>query len=263
MKQFLTISQKAFKRMAYYKAQNLLSIFTALLGILMMQFFWRALYGENSVIHDTSVRQMLLYSSMSWFLNLFNHEEMQNEILSDVKEGNFICKLLYPVNYLFYMFSKSCGCHLWSFFFKGIPMLLFILLFVNPGLNLSAGSILLFAVSAILGNLILCALIMLLSLMSFTWIETSGLFMLKDIMVTIFSGLIVPTWFYPQILQRIVNVLPFQYMLQVPLAILCGRIAPDRAGSYIGMQAVWLLAMLLLLGLVWKKIAQKAESLGG
>ena len=50
MKQFLTISQKAFKRMAYYKAQNLLSIFTALLGILMMQFFWRALYGENSVI---------------------------------------------------------------------------------------------------------------------------------------------------------------------------------------------------------------------
>lgn len=263
MRKFKAIAKKGFKNMMYYKSQNFLGLFTSIVGIIMMQFFWRAMYADKNIINSTSLQQMLLYSSMSWFLNLFNYEDLQNEIINDIKTGNINSKLLYPINYLFYMFSKSFGNQIWMFLFKGTPIILFIAVFLNPQINLSIGSIVFFIITALLGNLMLCMMNMIISLASFTWIEVSGLFIIKDILVNFFSGLIIPTWFYPEFIQGLVNVLPFQYMIQVPLAILCNRIEANEAMVSVRIQCLWILIFIILLKLIWARNTKRMESLGG
>lgn len=288
MSKYSVLIAKSFKKMFYYKSQNLLGIVTSIIGIIMMQYFWKALYGSRTVVYDTSLNQMLLYSSMSWFLNLFNHEDVQNEILEDIKKGDVALKLVYPVNYIHYLFCKAIGYNLWIFLIKGVPIIVFVWLFLKPefgvlelglselGLseinlpqanlpevNLSLEGILLFALSAILGNVLLCLVDLGLCLISFVWVEMSGLFVVRDVLTTIFSGLIIPTWFFPDFLQKVLNVLPFQYTFQVPLAILCGRIAVAEAGYYLAVQGIWLLGILIFMYLFWKWIVVRVESLGG
>ena len=120
-----------------------------------------------------------------------------------------------------------------------------------------------FILSAVLGNILLMFISFILALMSFSFVEISGLFVLKEIMITVFSGLVIPTWFFPGELAIIVNFLPFQYMIQVPLGFLCGRIDASEMGINLLIQIFWITAAVVLTFFIWRKNTADLESFGG
>lgn len=265
MKKYFVIAKNSFMRHSYYRTQSVISIITSVTGIIMMQFFWRALYAETAVVNDTTLQQMCIYSSVSWVLNLFQCESIQHEITDKVKSGDVILELLLPYNYVFGLMFKVIGENCWIFLTRALPVLAGVVLILQDTFAavLDIPTIAVFILSAVLGNILLMFISFILALMSFNFVEISGLFVLKEIMITIFSGLVIPTWFFPGELAIIVNFLPFQYMIQVPLGFLCGRIDASEMGINLLIQIFWITAAVVLTFFIWRKNTANLESFGG
>ena len=100
-------------------------------------------------------------------------------------------------------------------------------------------------------------------LVSFWVAELGNLGMVKDAIVRVLSGSLVPLWFFPSSVQRVSQWLPFQYTYQTPIGIYIGIMPAGDAIKAIGIQAAWVVVLSLLLAWIWKHARGKVMVQGG
>jgi ABC-2 type transport system permease protein len=122
---------------------------------------------------------------------------------------------------------------------------------------------LLFIPSCLLSYGILWLLSALVGLIAFWVMELGNMGIVKDSIVRVLSGSIVPLWFFPESVQNVSKFLPFQYTFQTPLGIYIGETGPAAALSSMAVQAVWIGILFLLLAAFWKKTKTKTLIQGG
>jgi ABC-2 type transport system permease protein len=87
--------------------------------------------------------------------------------------------------------------------------------------------------------------------------------MVKDSIVRVLSGSIVPLWFFPESVQTVSKFLPFQYTYQTPLGIYIGNIGTREALAAMGIQFIWIAVLFMLLAAGWKRTKTKTLIQGG
>ena len=68
----------------------------------------------------------------------------------------------------------------------------------------------------------------------------------------IFSGALIPLVFFPDWLQALAAVLPFQGMISTPALIYLGKMDAPTTAFMLGFQAVWAVGLIMLGRLVWR-----------
>lgn len=78
-----------------------------------------------------------------------------------------------------------------------------------------------------------------------------------------FSGYIAPLDLLPEVLQRVADLLPFQWFLAFPVELFLGRVSPQDALIGFGIQLAWLAAAVALLLVVWRQAVRRYSAVGG
>ena len=79
----------------------------------------------------------------------------------------------------------------------------------------------------------------------------------------LFGGSVIPLWFYPEWLRNISMYLPFRFITYEPIQIYLGHIDATQAWTCIGMQLFWLVIMLVLEAIFWRRASRKIFVQGG
>ena len=103
-----------------------------------------------------------------------------------------------------------------------------------------------FLLSAALGFLVVIAFCMLIYITAFFTLSSLGVRIVAVSLVEFFSGSVVPLPFLPDGVRRIVELLPFASMQNTPLRLYSGHIAGWEQLMAIGLQAFWLILLLML-----------------
>jgi ABC-2 type transport system permease protein len=112
-----------------------------------------------------------------------------------------------------------------------------------------------------IGNIL--AINLLVSMTAFWTLEIGGVLILYRFAAAFLSGALIPLWFMPEWLQPIISWLPFQAQIYAPLSIWFGtRHGAELLGT-LAVQLGWVLALILLLQLVWRRAVHKVVVLGG
>jgi ABC-2 type transport system permease protein len=112
-----------------------------------------------------------------------------------------------------------------------------------------------------IGNILTINLLV--SMIAFWTLEIGGPMILYRFASAFLSGALIPLWFMPGWLQPIISGLPFQAQIYAPLSIWFGtRRGADLLGT-LAVQLGWVLALVLLLHLVWRRAIHKVVVLGG
>jgi ABC-2 type transport system permease protein len=77
------------------------------------------------------------------------------------------------------------------------------------------------------------------------------------------SGQIVPLWMYPDVLQPILNFLPFKSVFYTPLAIFNGVLQGSALTSALLTQTAWMVGLFVVARLVWGRIHHSLIVQGG
>ena len=260
MKKYLTFFTIRFTTRLQYRAAAAAGMATqfawGFMNILMFSAFYRANpaafpMGFDQLASYIWLRQALLALLSSWSLD--------SETLEMVSSGNIGYELCRPVDLYNMWFVKDVATRTAAVTLRCIPIFA-VSFFLPKPYNLSlppnAGTLLLFLLSMVLGFCVIVAYSMLVYIATFYTYSPLGVRWIAISLTEFLSGSLLPLNFLPDSIRRVLELLPFSSMQNVPLRVYSGDIAGQAALWHILLQLFWL-AVLVALGQVWMKNALK------
>jgi ABC-2 type transport system permease protein len=190
-------------------------------------------------------------SSYIWlqqaFLAIFMTWLMENDIFQTITDGGIAYELCRPIELYDMWFVRSMASRLSKAVLRCMPILFFAAFLPYPygigfPINLQAG--IWFSITMVLGFLVVVAFCMLVYITTFFTFSPTGVRLVAVSLVEFFAGAVIPLPFLPEKIRRLVELLPFASMQNVPLRIYSGDIAGTEIYEKVGLQLFWIFVLI-------------------
>ena len=215
----------------------------------------KAIYASSSadVVNGMTFSDTLIYlvfaTSLFNFMDAYIVWDMQN----DIQTGKIILDIIKPMKYQVYCFAQYVGKLITSFFITLLPTFLIVYCATKGYIALNVNMIF-FSISVICAIVINYCFDFMVGTICLYSQSTWGINMMKEVVVMLLSGVLVPVAFYPPWLKTSVGLLPFQAIYNIPLKILIDKYFDISTYlQWIGIQLIWVFVMIILSHLFWKK----------
>lgn len=246
----------------------------AIAGILTQFFFgfvyimvYYAFYTSNNNVGPMEFKNLVTYIWLQQaFFSLTYVFHREKDIINMIKDGNVAYELCRPGNLFFKWFARIYASKLTSVSLKFLPVIIISFILPNPfnlGLPNSFLNLFIFLITLILSSILITAIVSVLHLCFFYTIDSEGVLNFFRVIAELFSGGIVPVLFLPNILQKISNFLPFQYIGDVPYRLYIGQIPSNMFLIILLIQIFWILIFMIIGFILSKKISKKLIIQGG
>lgn len=225
-------------RWAYLWDQLLGTLYLAVIMFVFVQL-WKVTYGSSSAeqFGGYSLPEIIWYLVATEAI-ILSLPRIHAVLEAEVKEGDLAVRLNKPYNYLLFHYSAFLG--------EGLMRLCTALLMGGLTAYLLVGGFA-FRWEAIPALLLLYLTTQALhffyngaiGLAAFWTEDVTGLYLLADRLKWLMGGLLLPVELYPEMARRVVEALPFRYMLAGP-ARLFVKFTWAEAGHLLVSQLVWL-----------------------
>ena len=266
MKKYLSFFRLRFSMGLQYRAAALAGIAT--------QFFWgfmeimtfKAFYEADASAFPMSFSATASYIWLQQaFLAFFAAWMMENEIFDSIVNGNIAYELCRPIDIYHMWFSRSIANRMARAVLRCFPILIVAAFLPYPyGIALPASMMhfVLFLITLILGLAVTVSFCMLVYVLTFFTISPQGLRILFVSTVEFFAGAIIPLPFFPEKLQKLLELLPFASMQNVALRIYSGSMTDYEMQKAILLQVFWLVAVTAV-GKLLCRVAEKKITVQG
>lgn len=247
-----------------YRFEVFTSVATNLILTLASVFLWQTAYkGGSGTVQSLSLQDITTYTILSITISTIFVCDVQNTIYYKIREGQIVTDFYRPIPLLACYLAEDIGEMFSSLLNRALPLIVFASIFFGIPWPASIQDFLLFLPSCLLSYAILWLLSALVGLIAFWVMELGNMGNVKDSIVRVLSGSIVPLWFFPDTVQTISKFLPFQYTYQTPLGIYIGNTSTSDAFTAMAVQAVWVGLLFLVLAAGWSRTKKKTLIQGG
>ena len=171
--------------------------------------------------------------------------------------------MLKPVCIYGIYLAEDIGDALAALFQKAVPLVLVGTLLFGAPRPASLLHFILFLFSFAIGYIINWILAALLGLCAFKTLTLGPLANAKGFIMKLLSGSIFPLWFFPAGFRRVLELLPFMNIYQLPLGIYIGQYSMEEILLRTALQMVWCGALWLLFDILQKKASSVVLIQGG
>jgi len=246
-----------------YRFEVFAALITRFILILANLFLWSSVYTGQDTIQGVSRDQMITYSILSVCLSIMCQCGVQGSLNGDVRGGNIAILLMRPYHLLAGYFAEDIGTIVVKTCTIVAPILVLSGIFL-PFQGPASWSVLpLVLLGYLFGFLILWLLSVLVSMFTFVTMELGNMGVVKDTIVAILSGSMIPLWFFPKGVEQALMLTPFPYTYQTPLGLYIGKISPSEGMWQILIQLCWVVLLMAVVSFVWKKVQNKVLIQGG
>ena len=263
MKAYIYVAKMRIQTMLAYRLHVWTYLIMQCLMMAAIGFFWRAVYGDAEAAHGVTGDMMITYTVISMLMNSLYYMGVEDRIADSIKSGSIATDMIKPINLFSLYFAEDIGNIIFNLFFNTIPMFIVAVIIFGLPVPASAEHFWLFLASFILGYGINWTFSATFALMEFTAIDLGPVFSIKYHFVNMLSGAMIPLWFFPEWLRTALYCLPFVYMFQEPLSIYIGKYSPAECLGKLGIQAVWLIGLLVLFLFAQKRATRRVLVQGG
>lgn len=267
MKMYLSAFRIQFINGIQYRAVVLFEIIARLGWGLMEILAFAAFYRAAPEAFPMTLQQTVSYV---WIrqtcLILFSVVFADADISSAIETGSIAYDLVRPMDLYGRWFSRAAASRISHTLLYGMPALLIALIIPEPyRLALPADFLTLglFLVSTALALSVVVSFAMLMYVTMFYTLSHRGVRIIVTALTSFLSGGVIPLPFFPAPVLRIVELLPFAAMQNMPLRIYNGDIAGLDALGGIGFQCLWLAALVLLGKLLMRRAIGRVVVQGG
>jgi len=260
---YLEFARVGFVNILAFRLRYYTGIITYLINVTVYYFIWSAVYRGGGQIAGYGLAQMVTYVSVGWILRSFYWNTIDQEMAYEVIEGKIAMDLIKPVNVLWMWFSRAMGESAFRLGLLTVPTAIVVALIFPVQAPASTIHFALFLVAAV-GSFSLMAAI---NFMIGTWAiplkSILALIRAKYWLIELLSGLLIPISFFPGSIQKIMAWLPFEHIAYTPLQIYLGKLDIHQSLLALGVQWLWVVALLWLADFWWNHASRKITIQGG
>ena len=245
-------------RLRYYTG-----IATYFIYVSVYYFIWKAIYQHSTSIEGFDFAHLLTYIGVGWIIRSFYFNNIDQDLAYQVIEGRLAMDLIKPVNIQLMYVSRAAGESVFRLALLTIPTAVVLFLVYPLRLPSSVGHAMAFLVSVLLSFLIVAAINFAVGTFALRLQSILGLMRAKFFLLELFSGLLLPMTFFPHIAQKILAVMPFEYISYVPMLIYLGKLNGAGVARAIGIQILWIAVLLAIGDGLWRWSTRKVIIQGG
>ncbi len=262
MRKYVEMMKSQIKIQTAYTAWFWASTASSIMRMVIIYFFWHAVYANKTSIGEMSLDTMITYVVLAMMLGIYV-SGIGNQLSGNIRDGSIAIELMRPYDLLTKLVALDLGNTISSLFRDALPMVViaFIFLGINPPTSIEGA--ILFLISVFLGILIGTQFDLIVGVLAFWTVNVWGLRVLREAIVLFFSGSLIPISLFPQWLQTVSQFLPFQSMVYVPVSIYTGIISGTDAYIAMAIQVFWLVAIFIIVRIFWALAIRKVTIFGG
>jgi len=258
----------AFARVGFvntlaYRLRYYTGIVSYFIYVSVYYFIWKAIYEHSASIEGFDFAHLLTYIGVGWIIRSFYFNNIDQELAYQVMEGRLAMDLIKPVNIQVMYMARAAGESVFRLAMLTVPTALVLFLVYPLRPPASPGHAGVFLVSVVLSFLIVAAINFATGTFALRLHSVLGLLRAKFFLLELFSGLLLPISFFPQVFQKIFGVLPFQYISYVPMLIYLGKLKGGGLARAIGIQILWVAILMAIGDALWRWSTRKVIIQGG
>lgn len=266
MKKYLSFFRLRFAMGLQYRTAALAGIVTQFAWGFMEIMIFRAFYQSDAAAFPMSFAATASYIWLQQaFLAFFNAWMLENDIFDSIVNGNIAYELCRPISIYNMWFSRSIATRLSRAVLRCFPVLIVAVLIPHPyGISAPASPLhfSLFVITLILGLAVTVAFCLLIYVLTFFTISPQGIRMIFTSTVEFFAGGVIPLPFFPEKVQKIMELLPFASMQNVALRIYSASMSSSEMKKAILLQVFWLV-IITAVGNLLCRLAEKRIAIQG
>lgn len=267
MKKYLFFFRIRFITGLQYRAAAFAGIVTQFAWGFLSILTYRAFYRTDAASFPMSLSATVSYLWLQQaFLSFFAVWMMENDIFDTIVSGNISYELCRPVDLYGMWYTKSAAMRLSRAALRCFPILLVAAFLPEPyGIAAPASLLhfLLFLIALLLGFAMTVSFCMFVYILAFYTISPQGLRILFTSSVEFFAGAVIPLPFFPERLQKIMELLPFAAMQNVALRIYSGSMDSYEIKKALILQIFWLAVMTGVGKILCSRAVRKVTVQGG
>lgn len=266
MKLYYELIKNSLQTGMAYKFDTYLQLLNRLIGMFVQISIWLALYkgaGETSSNNgNISIGAMVTYVIVSTGITIIAGNDVIWRLDRKIKTGEIAMDLLKPISLKFSLLCTTVGQRVYLFLFQLLPTTIIAALFFGIQLP-SWQNAILFIISLINGMIIYFIITYIIGLIGFWYLSIWHFSRMLEDLIRLFSGSVIPLWFFPGFLAKISAFLPFRLIYYTPITIFLQKVNAVEVCSILGQQILWILALLMLERVVWAKGITRLVIQGG
>lgn len=233
--------------------------------VCLVVYLWRGLYANTESSAGLDETQAVGYAVLAVLANRIRGLDRaagRDTVIQHLRFGTIVYWYLRPMRPRRYYALRALGDQLYGFgwVLAGYVLCLAAGVVAPPASFEVAG---VFAVSMLLGQLVLYYVMMLVDLMCFWTLRNESALLILIFAQNLLSGVYAPLWYFPDWFITLSAFLPFQATLGVPLSIYVGRIEVGDAFAQMAVQGVWIVLLALLTRWLWDRAGRRVVAQGG
>lgn len=246
-----------------YRVRYYTGIVTYFIYVSIYYFIWKAIFAHGDSIAGFDFGQILTYVAVGWIIRSFYFNNIDQEMAQQVLEGKLAMDLIKPVNLQSMYVAQAFGESIFRLALLTAPTALVLLAIYPLQRPRTVLEFLAFFLSVIFSFFIVAAINFAVGTLAIRLKSILGLLRAKYFLLELFSGLLLPISFFPHSFQVILQVLPFQYISYVPVLLYLGKIRGVGIARALGVQLLWVVAMLALGHAMWRWSTRRITIQGG
>jgi ABC-2 type transport system permease protein len=239
MRGYLAVMRANFMVGIVYRFGFLFSILGNVIYLGVAYYLWKSIYRHADVIRGLTFNETFLYVGLGSAIFILLKTYVDWILNFEIREGAIASYLIKPIDFGLYVLFFTLGGLLVNLAAITAPTLFMLIIVFKVKFVLGPGLIV-FPLSLLMAFLVSFFIDYFVGLLGFYSESVWGLSTVKEIIVTVFSGALIPLQFFPDALQKILLWLPFQAIYHTPLMMVT---RPDQ-----GWEA---LLRMLLVQLLW------------
>lgn len=250
MRIFGAYFRQSFKSNTVYRMNYLLGLLSTCLQLFITCAIWRTLYAGKGDVNNISYSMVVTNFIISIGLSsAFSFDDFA--VQRKVSDGTITIDFLKPIDYRLNLFANNLGVIAFKLLMNFFPILCVAIIFVGMERPSSVLDFCCFLVSILLGFLVLWGISLIVQMTTFWIMNVWSIAVLKNLLITVFSGMAVPLWFMPEGMMQIINCTPFASIYFDSVKIYLGQMEWNAILLSYGKQLVWIVILFLIGNVMW------------
>lgn len=263
MRKYLEVAKIYLKQQLIWRADTVFQLIILVTKILFAYLLWGAIYGNKQEVAGFTFSAMLSYYIISSFLSIIDTSgEIGQDISGRIRNGTFSSYMILPMGTLRFYIARQFGTTV----FYGVCILgalaMWMVLFPVGFVMTGSWQILLAVLILVgIGMLFMVQLNYFLGILTFRFQEISTFLMIKDNLIALITGALIPLVLLPEWMIMVMKFFPFYYVTYLPSMALIGK-CQDEVFTGIVVLTAWSLCFALLNRVFFGRYRIKYDGVG-
>jgi ABC-2 type transport system permease protein len=252
-----------------YRFNFFAGVFVNFLPLVTQFFLWSAVFAtrDDEPIAGYTLSSMMAYYMLIHVARSFSSmPQLARTTATEIRDGELNKYLIRPIDYMGYTLSLRVAHKLCYYLMASLPFAVVFTWLIYSGYFApwpGWETFFYFALSLAMAFTIGFLLHMMFGLIGFWFLEVNTFLFLYFMVAYFFSGHMIPLDLLPPWLKGIVMNLPFKYEAYFPVTVYLGRYSSEELMVEFGVEALWILGLLIIVKTLYRRGLKRYGAYGG